>query len=155
MNSPCASFIPLTCTSAIWGWCLLRSHPAPPHGARSGYTAVTDCWWACSSHRVSSVPTLEETVIGWLQHPLSTDMAGNIFSFTNSIWQFFSWLRIPWLSTKQPLWSGLSPGVFHIVQSHWSPACLCQDTVNSQRVGTIYYSFQCPQCWAHWVPQKY
>ena len=74
----------LLCASALWGQCFVRSHPESLQGASLewGFSG----WWLDGRHPGSSLNSLRAHIRGgcnvmawWLQYPLFTDLARNIF----------------------------------------------------------------------------
>ena len=84
----------LLCASALWGQCFVRSHPESLQGASLewGFSG----WWLDGRHPGSSLNSLRAHIRGgcnvmawWLQYPLFTDLAGNIF-YSKWLWNRLS-----------------------------------------------------------------
>ena len=86
-DSGLAEITPLICTSAAWGQWTVLSHPEPPLEVQLG---------GCSSSLLDGLVSIPSSLRGhhlsswsvmiwWLQHPLFTDMAGNILVLSNYV----------------------------------------------------------------------
>ena len=77
-ESGLTEIIPLVCTSGIWGQHPVLSHPEFPQGARWR----ASCFYPefPGAHRPGGC----NVMVWWLQHPLFTDMASNIFHSHNN-----------------------------------------------------------------------
>ena len=93
--------IPFICTSAIWGQYLVFSHLVSPQDAQLG--GDWSGWGLDGGHPASILSSLRapgqgscNMMVWWLQHPLLTDVAGNIFH-SQEIWSVDDPSELFWL----------------------------------------------------------